>query len=60
MPMFMAPEIRDGAVGNPACDVYTAGALLYFAVTGQPFWWALVDRERTPNPGRVTHRLGLG
>ena len=36
MPMFMAPEIRDGTVGNPACDVYTAGALLYFAVTGQP------------------------
>jgi serine/threonine-protein kinase len=35
MPMFMAPEIREGAVGNPACDVYTAGALLYFAVTGQ-------------------------
>jgi serine/threonine protein kinase len=35
MPMFMAPEIRDGAVGDPACDVYTAGALLYFAVTGQ-------------------------
>ncbi len=35
MPMFMAPEIRDGAVGNPACDVYTAGALLYFAVTGE-------------------------
>ena len=36
MPMFMAPEIRQGAVGDPACDVYTAGALLYFAVTGQP------------------------
>ena len=35
MPMFMAPEIRDGAVGSPACDVYTAGALLYFAVTGE-------------------------
>jgi serine/threonine-protein kinase len=35
MPMFMAPEIRAGAVGDPACDVYTAGALLYFAVTGQ-------------------------
>jgi eukaryotic-like serine/threonine-protein kinase len=35
MPMFMAPEIRDGAIGNPACDVYTAGALLYFAVTGE-------------------------
>jgi eukaryotic-like serine/threonine-protein kinase len=35
MSMFMAPEIREGAVGDPACDVYTAGALLYFAVTGQ-------------------------
>jgi serine/threonine protein kinase len=35
MTMFMAPEVRDGAVGEPACDVYTAGALLYFAVTGQ-------------------------
>ena len=32
---FMAPEIRDGAVGDAAADVYTAGALLYFAVTGQ-------------------------
>ena len=35
MPMYMAPEVRDGTVGDPACDVYTAGALLYFAVTGQ-------------------------
>ena len=35
MPMFMAPEIREGAVGDPACDIYTAGALIYFAVTGQ-------------------------
>ncbi|HEX3276193.1 MAG TPA: serine/threonine-protein kinase [Gemmatimonadales bacterium] len=35
MPMFMAPEIRSGAAGDPASDVYTAGALLYFAVTGQ-------------------------
>lgn len=33
--MFMAPEVRGGAVGDPASDVYTAGALLYFAVTGQ-------------------------
>jgi len=32
---FMAPEIRDGASGDPASDVYTAGALLYFAATGQ-------------------------
>jgi serine/threonine protein kinase len=33
--MFMAPEVRAGAVGDPAADVYTAGALLYYAVTGQ-------------------------
>ena len=32
---FMAPEIRGGTMGDPTCDVYTAGALLYFAVTGQ-------------------------
>lgn len=32
---FMAPEIRGGAVGDPASDVYTAGALLYFTITGQ-------------------------
>jgi serine/threonine protein kinase len=32
---FMAPEIREGAVGDPTSGVYTAGALLYLAVTGQ-------------------------
>ncbi len=31
---FMAPEVRDGAAGDPASDIYTAGAILYFAVTG--------------------------
>ncbi len=35
MTMFMAPEVRGGAAGDPACDVYTAGALIYYAVTGQ-------------------------
>ncbi len=35
MPMFMAPEVRDGTAGDPSSDVYTAGALLYFAVTGE-------------------------
>ena len=35
MPMYMAPEVREGGAGDPASDVYTAGALLYFAVTGQ-------------------------
>jgi eukaryotic-like serine/threonine-protein kinase len=32
---FMAPEIRDGSPGESTCDMYTAGAVLYFAVTGQ-------------------------
>lgn len=32
---FMAPEVRDGAAGDPTSDIYTAGAILYYAVTGQ-------------------------
>ncbi len=32
---FMAPEVRGGASGDPMSDVYTAGAILYYAVTGQ-------------------------
>ncbi len=31
---FMAPEIRRGAAGDPASDVYGAGAVLYYAITG--------------------------
>ncbi|MGH7560192.1 MAG: serine/threonine-protein kinase [Gemmatimonadales bacterium] len=31
---FMAPEVRDGATGDPASDVYGAGAVLYYAITG--------------------------
>jgi serine/threonine-protein kinase len=32
---FMAPEIRGGEEGDPAADIYTVGAILYYAVTGQ-------------------------
>ena len=32
---FMAPEIRDGARGEPSADCYAAGALLYYALTGR-------------------------
>ena len=32
---FMAPEVRGGAAGDPTSDIYTAGAILYYAVTGQ-------------------------
>ena len=31
---YMAPEVRRGAPGDPASDVYTAGAILYYAITG--------------------------
>ncbi|HWB40568.1 MAG TPA: hypothetical protein VG500_04880, partial [Gemmatimonadales bacterium] len=41
---FMAPEVRDGAAGDPASDIYAVGALLYFAVTGQ---------EPALDPGQV-------
>jgi serine/threonine-protein kinase len=31
---FMAPEVREGQVGDPTSDVFAAGALLYYALTG--------------------------
>lgn len=31
---FMAPEVRDGSLGESAADIYTAGAVLYHAITG--------------------------
>ena len=31
---FLAPEVREGRPGDPTSDVYTAGAILYYAVTG--------------------------
>jgi len=33
---FLAPETWHGHAGEPASDVYAAGALLYFAMTGVP------------------------
>jgi serine/threonine-protein kinase len=32
---FMAPEVRNGTAGDAGSDVYTAGAILYYAVTAQ-------------------------
>ena len=32
---FMAPEVRDAAPGDAISDVYTAGAILYYAICGQ-------------------------
>jgi serine/threonine protein kinase len=62
-PMFMAPEIRDGGVGDPTADVYTVGALLYFAVTGQspPLEPAEIRRpsELRPTTPRAIERIVL-
>jgi serine/threonine-protein kinase len=33
---FVAPEVRQGEVGDPGSDVYSAAALLFYAVTGTP------------------------
>ncbi len=32
---FMAPEVRDGNAGDAVSDVYTAGAILYYAITAE-------------------------
>jgi serine/threonine-protein kinase len=32
---FVAPEIRGGGAGDPESDIYTAGALLYYGITGR-------------------------
>jgi serine/threonine protein kinase len=32
---FLAPDVRHGSAGEPTSDIYSAGALLYFAVTGR-------------------------
>jgi serine/threonine protein kinase len=43
---FMAPEIRAGQPGDPTSDVYGAGAVLYYAITGvEP---ALVSADIVP------------
>jgi len=40
---YLAPEIRDGRPGDDAADVFAAGAILYYALTG-----------RAPEPGRTS------
>src|SRR5437016_12621334 len=32
---FVAPEVRAGGTGEPASDVYTVAAIVYYALTGQ-------------------------
>lgn len=61
--MFMAPEVRDGAAGDPASDIYTAGAILYYAVTGHepPFDSRELKKpsELRPNCPKAIERILL-
>lgn len=34
--VFLAPEVRNGANGDPASDIYTVAAILYYALTTEP------------------------
>lgn len=60
---FMAPEVRDGSVGDQASDVYTVGAILYYAVTGQepPLDPTAIKNSRTyrPNTPAAIERILL-
>jgi eukaryotic-like serine/threonine-protein kinase len=48
--LFMAPETLSGGAGEPASDVYTVAAVVYYALTG---------REPIPEAGVVTPPRGL-
>ena len=41
---FMAPEVREGQPGDFTADIYAAGAVLYYAITGV---------EPNPNPAEI-------
>jgi serine/threonine-protein kinase len=60
---YMAPEVRDGSAGDPTSDVYTAGAVLYFAITGiePPLEPAAIRRPSTirPTTPRTLERVVL-
>ena len=52
---FMAPEVRDGAPGDAVSDVYTAGAILYYAVTAQePPLEPVGDPAAEPVPAQLS------
>jgi serine/threonine-protein kinase len=47
---FLAPEVRRGEPGEPGSDLYSAAAVLYFAVTGQA---PAEDPDTISSPGSV-------
>jgi serine/threonine protein kinase len=55
---FLAPEVRDGSPGDPGADIYTVGAVLYFAFTGQaPAKKATPVRELRPSCPLMVERI---
>jgi hypothetical protein len=52
-PLYMAPEVMAGEAATPASDVYGAGVLLYYLVTGK----YPVEGE-TPEEIRLAHMAG--
>lgn len=60
---FMAPEVREGAPGEPTSDVFAAAAILYFALTGveppeDPASLVLPSKVRPATP-RMVERILL-
>src|SRR2546423_2958264 len=53
---FGAPEVRGGGAGDPAADVYTVGALVYFALTAQE---PAADPEAVGPPRRLRGPIPL-
>jgi serine/threonine protein kinase len=55
---FLAPEVRSGAVGDPGADVFTVGAVIYYAFTGQaPEARPRPVRELRPHCPRVVENI---
>ncbi|MBI1722286.1 MAG: protein kinase [Gemmatimonadetes bacterium] len=55
---FLAPEVRGGAAGDPSADIYTVGAVLYYALTGvEPGEDAVPCREVRPQIPQAVERV---
>ncbi len=55
---FLAPEVRGGGAGDPGTDVFTVGAVIYYAFTGQaPGAKPRPIRELRPHCPRVVEQM---